>query len=97
MMQFKGIISYGQFAPAHRPPFILAEGLIPVSVGNIPLWGEIKGIKPECNSLAERTIPRTLCVGVRSFDKLLNAALVGLARLVVVHADKEQVARVCRK
>ena len=39
--------------------FIRAEGLIPVSVGNIPLWGEIKGIKPECNSLAERTIPRT--------------------------------------
>ena len=34
-----------------------------------PLWGEIKGIKPECNSLAERTIPRTLCVGVRSFQK----------------------------
>ena len=46
---------------------IRAEGLIPVSVGNIPLWGEIKGIKSECNSLAERTIPRTLYVGVRSF------------------------------
>ncbi|MBR3812510.1 MAG: hypothetical protein IKK38_01425, partial [Spirochaetaceae bacterium] len=50
--------------------FIRAEGLIPVSVGNIPLWGEIKGIKPECNSLAERTIPRTLCVGVRSLTFL---------------------------
>ena len=50
--------------------FIRAEGLIPVSVGNIPLRGEIKGIKPECNSLAERTIPRTLCVGVRSLTFL---------------------------
>ena len=55
--------------------FIRAEGLIPVSVGNIPLWGEIMGIKPECNSLAERTIPRTLCVGVRSLKSLTASAL----------------------
>ena len=60
--------------PKKSQVFIRAEGLIPVSVGNFPLWGEIKGIKPECNSLAERTIPRTplgaslrVCVGVRSF------------------------------
>lgn len=34
---------------------IRACGLIAVSVENIALLGEIKGIKPECNSLAVGT------------------------------------------